>query len=248
MADYSIDANVPEMASPPPNTENPSESSSSSAILEPTATETASVHLDATFLKEKISKIETTLATKRQEIDELCQSLIEHVRLLETAEAIFEAAGKLEVDPSSSIVAAAATYNIDNKTGVMMRYPAAITLHVSIQVEGKVPRSTHSFDLSAATSPTLPELRNAIVSAGSVNRTLQRMTLWQDDHLERFVKDLDHVTFRLQEDGHMAAMNVTPTNITRQCAFPDMEYKAWFYRNVQRGKMTRYDVQVSIVV
>ncbi|EXJ91755.1 hypothetical protein A1O3_00305 [Capronia epimyces CBS 606.96] len=201
--------------------------------------EAASGSESINMLKQEIEEIENALAEKKTEVDKLNQALLDHKEELQELQLSMdiERARALApdlFDPISPEASPRSTFDI--------------TLQVTIQVGGNVPKSTHSFEMPAVNSTTLNELRANIVSVGSENRALQRMTLWEDASLERLIKDLNRVTFKLEEDGHAASMNITPTRVDRRCAFPETEYGAWYYRNVRRGKKTMYEVNVYITV
>ncbi|KIX94126.1 uncharacterized protein Z520_10152 [Fonsecaea multimorphosa CBS 102226] len=156
---------------------------------------------------------------------------------------------------------------------VIIRSPMNITLDVIVRVVsgGKAAPESSSASFFNMTLPAskcslLSDLRLHIAVTGSRDaRLLEEATATKpappcsdddddddDDgpgislRLLRLVRDLSKVTFRLEEDGHVAKLNITPTRIDSSCVFPETEYEAWYYRNVLRGNQRVYTVEVKI--
>ncbi|KIW29407.1 uncharacterized protein PV07_05223 [Cladophialophora immunda] len=135
---------------------------------------------------------------------------------------------------------------------VIIRSPTNITLDVTVRVGGKAPGPAFTVTLSACKCSLLSDLRAHIVVRGSRDARLQETTTLPpcgdggDSSLLRRIRDLRRVTFRLEEDGHVARLNITPTRIDASCVFPETEYEAWYYRNILRGNQRVYAVEVNI--
>jgi hypothetical protein len=207
--------------------------------------------LEAQEVKDGVQKLEEPLAMKQPELDNTrdIDTLMAYERALHVSEsaAAHSDDTALNID-SKADLSDATDISPQNHITKVTRDTADISLKVIVQVNGKVPKSTLDFILCAARCGTLDELRTNITAAGSEEQKLQDATLWKDDNLLRLIKDLNRVTFRLEEDGHVARMNITPTKVDRSCAFPETEYEAWFYRNIVRGNQEYYRVDVKIEV
>lgn len=66
----------------------------------------------------------------------------------------------------------------------------------------------------------------------------------------RHFPDLARATVKLEEDGHVAEFTVTPTTLDAATPFPGQQYRAWYERNVVRGRgdKTEYEVKVKMTV
>ena len=137
----------------------------------------------------------------------------------------------------------------DNNKEVIIKSPADITLAIHIQVfSGKTPSATSIITLPASKCTLLSDLRAEVVKACSERKDLKEATVEYTDDLLCHIQDLNKVTFRLEEDGHVATMNITRTKIDSTCAFPEHDYEAWYYRNILRGKQDVYKAEVKIEV
>lgn len=196
---------------------------------------------DQTLLREKITELETAIDDKKTEVNQLENELRHHQNLLLLSRLHESPTGAGRGHQGSSA---------GHETEVVVPHRTAdnVNLHIMLQAEGNVPKSTYNFLLPAAGLDTLDKLREQIVAKGTANRALQRMTLWEDQHVDSLMRDLDHVTFKLEEDGYAATMNITPTTITRRNAFPETEYAVWYYRAVHRGRHDVYTINVYIKV
>lgn len=191
-------------------------------------------------LGDDIEKLKELLTIKQAELDDLTRGLMEHREicyLSDKDESRVSSAGQQSSEPTDLSPARS-----------LVRPAAEVILKVAIRISGKVRRSTMDFDLCAADCCALNYLRASIIAAGAEGGRLQKATLWMEDDIQLMMRDLNRVTFKLEEDGHVAKMSITRTKVDRSCAFPETEYKAWFYRNVARGKLDAYTVEVDIEV
>ncbi|KAL6243551.1 hypothetical protein RBB50_009544 [Rhinocladiella similis] len=62
----------------------------------------------------------------------------------------------------------------------------------------------------------------------------------------RFFPDLSRATIKLEEDGHMAEFTMSPTRLDETTPFPDLQYHAWYERNVVRGRGDKVEYVVSV--
>ncbi|KAG9770179.1 hypothetical protein KCU88_g6683, partial [Aureobasidium melanogenum] len=156
----------------------------------------------------------------------------------------------------------------DTNTPVLLRDPQTVTLAITIQVRAKshqtiTPQAstessssssfTFTFTTSASNCTSLMSLRDLLVAKNSQSRSFLSLHLLNAAennclNLDQLVQDLDRVTFKLEEDGHVATMNMTPARVDRSRAFPAVEYEAWFWRNVRRGHKASYGVQVNVLL
>lgn len=203
-------------------------------------------------LNHRIQRLEKLLTAKTQKLNKMSQTLTQCVQLLRLS-ADDE---HIDIDFDQQFTKISSIDSLDSleesinvyQNEIIVRSPSNIKLDVQVLIGGKVPKCSFTYQFTAAKCSLLSDLRAQLVSAGSERTELQQATLWSDGHLLRLMKDLNHVTFRLQEDGHVARMNITPTKVDRSCAFPETEYEAWFYRNILRGNLKEYRVEVKIVV
>ncbi|KIW92481.1 uncharacterized protein Z519_06328 [Cladophialophora bantiana CBS 173.52] len=129
---------------------------------------------------------------------------------------------------------------------IILRSPGNITLDVNIRVGGKAPKSILNMTFSAGKCGRLIGLQALIAAKGSQDARLLDAALRNDTSLLRLVTDLCKVTFRLEEDGHVANLTIAPTKIDTSCVFPETEYGTWYYRNILRGNQEVYMVEVNI--
>ncbi|OAP65722.1 hypothetical protein AYL99_01694 [Fonsecaea erecta] len=134
---------------------------------------------------------------------------------------------------------------------VIIRSPTNITLDVTVRVSGKAPTPALNITLPAGKCSLLSDLRAHIAATGSGDASTLCSNNDKDGwplgkRLLHLIRDLRKVTFRLEEDGHIAKLNITRTRIDASCVFPETEYEAWYYRNVLRGKQRVYTVEVNI--
>ncbi|KAL2418042.1 hypothetical protein ABEF95_000925 [Exophiala dermatitidis] len=154
----------------------------------------------------------------------------------------------------------------DTTAPVVLRDPQTVTLAITIQVHAKsnqtmTPQastesssSTSSFTFTtlASTCTSLMSLRDLLVAKNSPSRSFLSLRLLNAENnslnFNQLVQGLSQVTFKLEEDGHVATMNMTPARVDRSRAFPAAEYEAWFWRNVRRGHKASYGVQVNVLL
>ncbi len=206
--------------------------------------------LEVQEIKVRVQRLEALLRIKQAELDHTSDTLMAYKKLLhesESAEAHSETKALSTASPVDLTESTETPPQNQDQTE-SSRDKAEVNLEVFVQVDGRVPKSNLEFTLRAADCGTLDAFRTNMISAGSKERKLQEATLWKDDNLLRLVRDLYRVTYRLEEDGHVARMNITPTKVDRYCAFPETEYEAWFYRNIVRGNRKSYRVDVKIQV
>ncbi|EXJ70102.1 uncharacterized protein A1O5_07175 [Cladophialophora psammophila CBS 110553] len=129
---------------------------------------------------------------------------------------------------------------------IILRSPRNITLNVNIRVGGKAPNSTLNMTFSAGKCGRLIGLRGLIAAKGSRDASLLDAAVRNHTSLLRLVSDLCKVTFRLEEDGHVANLTIAPTKIDTSCVFPETQYGTWYYRNILRGNQEMYMVEVNI--
>lgn len=191
-------------------------------------------------LKDKIKHLEELLVVKKTELDDMSSTLIQYKQRLALSTDDDKRTGS---DLGQHISQRTNFYTCK----VIVRSPGSILLDVSVHIQGNESKSAFNFALSASRCSKLSDLRSQLVSAGSEDSKLQAATGCKDSNLLDRMKDLDRVIFRLEEDGHVARMNITPSRVDRSCAFPDIEYEAWYYRNILRGNLEVYKVEVRIV-
>jgi hypothetical protein len=131
---------------------------------------------------------------------------------------------------------------------IILRSPSNVSLSLTVSfVDAKDnPLSIlESSTICADKCEELNSLRSQVFSTVLDKGNDSERALADSDLLQN-ITNLKVVSFRLEEDGNVASMNITPTRINESCPMPYKIYESWHYRNVLRGKLKEYRVDVRV--
>ncbi|KAJ9500133.1 hypothetical protein H2202_004524 [Exophiala xenobiotica] len=149
-----------------------------------------------------------------------------------------------------------------------VRDPGLINLVVSLQITTtgdteNTDNTPHSQDflllLEASDCPTISQFCDRLAKATSVSGVsgatetnkinmvnMVESIFYPPNSPHRRIPDLSKVNIKLEEDGYIADLTITPTKLNASSVFPDLQYRAWYYRNIIKGRGDKAEYAVDV--
>jgi hypothetical protein len=149
-----------------------------------------------------------------------------------------------------------------------VRDPGLINLAVSLQItttgdtDNPPPSQDFLFLLEASDCPTISQFCDRLAKATSpsgasgasgatetnkINMVnMVESIFYPPNSPHRRIPDLSKVNIKLEEDGYIADLTITPTKLNASSVFPDLQYRAWYYRNIIKGRGDKAEYAVDV--
>ncbi|KAK7902561.1 hypothetical protein LTR67_002207 [Exophiala xenobiotica] len=146
-----------------------------------------------------------------------------------------------------------------------VRDPGLINLAVSLQItttgdtDNPPPSQDFLFLLEASDCPTISQFCDRLAKATSVSGVsgatetnkinmvnMVESIFYPPNSPHRRIPDLSNVNIKLEEDGYIADLTITPTKLNASSVFPDLQYRAWYYRNIIKGRGDKAEYAVDV--
>lgn len=131
-----------------------------------------------------------------------------------------------------------------------VRDPGLVSLAVSLQMATGDAQTSQEFLLDASDCPTISQFCDRLATSASGAADMVESTFSPPNSSPRRVPDLSRVSIKLEEDGYIAEFMMTPTKLNASSPFPDLQYRAWYYRNIVKGRgdKAEYTVDVKMTI
>ncbi|KAK5191852.1 hypothetical protein LTR99_008418 [Exophiala xenobiotica] len=146
-----------------------------------------------------------------------------------------------------------------------VRDPGLINLAVSLQItttgdtDNPPPSQDFLFLLEASDCPTISQFcdrlakaASASVASGTTETNMVHLVnmvesiFYPPESPHRRIPDLSKVNIKLEEDGYIADLTITPTKLNSSSVFPDLQYRAWYHRNIIKGRGDKAEYAVDV--
>ncbi|KIW57956.1 hypothetical protein PV05_02510 [Exophiala xenobiotica] len=131
-----------------------------------------------------------------------------------------------------------------------VRDPGLVSLAVSLEIATGNTQTSQELLLHASDCPTISQFCDRLATSASGAADMVESTFYPPNSPPGRVPDLSRVSIKLEEDGYIAEFMITPTRLNASSPFPDLQYRAWYYRNIikGRGDKAEYTVDVKMTI